>query len=302
MSWSAAQRDTQYARIQDVNQEIVNVREKRLEEIHSRCIILPSRPTRVQMDVYSFDRWDADQLLGQVTLPSLQTWSQAANCGNFGQRGTTIVPGGPHTLASCQAKCSATTACHHFYHGVESGSEPGQCVLEVGNTDWACLLVPSRRDYMSYSMGTVGAAPLVDQWLNLGPPGGNTSTRCTESPCVRMTVYDDLWMQFKTYDADSSGAHASVSMCTFAFAGQPALKALVGVVMAAGVLNPAELRHMLMSVPAMNYYANADGTGVADEDELDSAAAEQLASTVEQLLEDHDSDAGACPCRPPYSQ
>ena len=176
--------------------------------INSRCIILPSRPTRVKIDAYAFDRWGADQHLGRIVLPSLQAWGQAANCGNFGQRGTEIVPGEAHTLTSCQAKCSATTSCHAFYHGVESGSEPGRCVLEVGNTGWTCLLVPSERDYLLYSMGTVGAAPLVEQWLNLAPPGSNTSTRCTESPCVKVLVYDELWAQFKIHDADGSGAPA----------------------------------------------------------------------------------------------
>jgi hypothetical protein len=70
------------------------------------------------------------------------------------------------------------------------------------------LLVPSERDYLLYSMGTVGAAPLVEQWLNLAPPGSNTSTRCTESPCVKVLVYDELWAQFKIHDADGSGAPA----------------------------------------------------------------------------------------------
>eukprot|EP01043_Picozoa_sp_COSAG02_P045417 COSAG02_NODE_4147_length_5715_cov_4.516204_7_plen_306_part_00 len=299
MGWSEAQRDSQYARIQYANEEIVAVRKQRLEEIDSRCIILPSRPTRVQMDVYSFDRWGADQHLGRVTLPRLQTWGQAANCGNFGQRGTEVVPGAPHTLASCQAICSATTGCHTFYHGVETGSEPGHCVLEVGNTDWACLLVPSRRDYLSYSMGTVGAAPLVDHWLNLGPPDSNTSTRCTESPCLRMLVYDQMWAQFKIYDADTSGAHASQHIHLYVCVCQAAaLNASMGVAVGSGVLDPVELRQMLMSLPAMNYYSNADGAGVEDEEGLDPAAAEQLASTVEQLLEDHDSDAGA-PFTPP---
>ena len=90
----------------------------------------------------------------------------------------------------------------------------------------------------------------------------------------------------------------SKSVCTRAFAAQAALNESMGVGVGAGLLDTAELRHMLMSVPAMNYYSNADGTDVSDEEELDSSAAEQLASTVEQLLKDHDSDAGA-PLMPP---
>lgn len=206
MGWTTSQRESHYEDIRYVNAKIVEAREQRLEEFDSRCIVLPRRPTRVQMDAYVFDRWGPDQHMGQIVMPSVQSWTQAANCGNFGQRGTEVIQGGPHTLASCQTKCSSTTGCHTFYHGVEEGSEPGQCVLEIGNTGWTCLLLPSNRDYLSYSMGTVGAAPMLDQWLTLAPRGSDTSTRCSRAPCVRVTVYDELWAQFKIYDVDSSGA------------------------------------------------------------------------------------------------
>jgi hypothetical protein len=207
IGWSGAQREAQYDRIRQISEQMAAVREQRLAEIDSHCIVLPSRPTRLRMDAYQFDRWGPDEHLGQIALPSLQTWAQAANCGNFGQRGTEIVAGAPHTLASCQARCGSTVGCHTFYHGVESGSEPGECVLEVGNTGWACLLLPSNRDYLSYAMGTVGAAPLFDMWLNLGPAGSNTTTRCSQPPCLQVSIYDELWAQFKTYDADNNGTY-----------------------------------------------------------------------------------------------
>ena len=50
--------------------------------------------------------------------------------------------------------------------------------------------------------------PSAGYWLNLAPPGSNTSTRCTESLCVKVLVYDELWAQFKIHDADGSGAPA----------------------------------------------------------------------------------------------
>ena len=91
IGWSGAQREAQYDRIRQISEQMAAVREQRLAEIDSHCIVLPSRPTRLRMDAYQFDRWGPDEHLGQIALPSLQTWAQAANCGNFGQRGTEIV-------------------------------------------------------------------------------------------------------------------------------------------------------------------------------------------------------------------
>ena len=76
------------------------------------------------------------------------------------------------------------------------------------------------------------------------------------------------------------------------------------------MLEAEELRHMLTTLPAMNYYANPDGItdgvgGVAGSSEGTPASsssssssgpaeeAELLAATVQQLLDDHDSDGGA---------
>ena len=59
-------------------------------------------------------------------------------------------------------------------------------------------------------------------------------------------------------------------------------------------VSAAELRHMLISLPAMNYYPNSDGTASGNEEDVDSpGTAAQLELTVQQLLEDHDNDGGA---------
>lgn len=210
IGWTPKQRLSLYATIRQKQVGIDVVREQRLAGASSRCVVLPTRPMRVRADVVNFNKWGEDEHLGSVTLPSLQAWTGAANCGNFGQPGTVIMSGNGYTIATCQAACDRTVGCHAFYHGVDSGDEPGSCVIRVGNTEWACLFLPSNKDYLAYTVGTVGSAPMFDEWLNLAPEGVgiNGTTRCTNAPCVRLTVYDDLWAQFNLYDADTSGESA----------------------------------------------------------------------------------------------
>lgn len=90
-----------------------------------------------------------------------------------------------------------------------------------------------------------------------------------------------------------------MSQCSFNYTlvstGAPALNAPF--VPGAGLIGAAELRDMLLSLPAMNYFSNPDGImGVTGEEELHNPQAlEQLASTVQQLLDDHDGDRGVSP-------
>lgn len=83
---------------------------------------------------------------------------------------------------------------------------------------------------------------------------------------------------------------------------QPALIASICVAVVVGVVDAAELRHMLVSLPAMNYYSSWDGSVIADKEQLYTPEAEaQLASTVQLLLQDHDGDGGASP-RPTWQK
>ena len=290
-AWQQGRLDSHRAAVGEIDEELEAFRWQRLADAPSHCVVLPERPMDVQLEGMRLQRWGSDESLGQAALPALQLSSLPKNCLNFPScrnespyncpgpesavsivrsQGSTRVPGA-HTVAACEATCRARVGCHTFFHGVETGVEPGSCILVLaqppGNaggaiTPWRCQpALSTEEDFLEYSMAVVGAGELVDEWLSLAPAGGdgNVSRRCTTPPCVRVSVYDGQWAQFTSSDADDSGG-----------------------------LNATELGDLLASVPALNFFANEDGVETVGPTSAAEDAA--LASTAEALMEAHDAD------------